>query len=230
MGRMASIAAPEGTHFDAYISGDTGTGRPGLVIFTPIFGLDGDMTAVADQWAEEGYLVAVPDYFFRVAPGVLDRSEEGRKKGFARWEKLDVHRTVEDMRPVFALLRGTPACNGRVGAIGFCAGGEFAFLAATRLGADAAGAFHGTRIHNHLAEAHRAQGRISLHYGGNDPLVPMSEVTQIQAALTGNAKADIHVYDGAGHGFSFKGRPSYHEFAATNSRSRAAEVLGALKT
>ncbi len=228
-GRTESIATADGARYDAYIAGESGTARPALLIFTPIFGVDGDMTAIADQWAAEGYLVAVPDYFFRVAPGVLDRSEEGRKKGFARWEKLDVDRAIEDMRPLLARLLASPACNGRIGAIGFCAGGELAFLAATRLGAGAAAAFHGTRIHSHLAEAHRICGRLSLHYGGTDPLVPMTEVTQIRAAFKGNPAVDVQVYEGAAHGFSFAGRPSYHEGAATASRARAAEVLAGLK-
>lgn len=229
-GRIESIgASSDGARYDAYIAGESAAGRPGLLIFTPIFGVDGDMTALADQWAAEGYLVAVPDYFFRVAPGVLDRSEEGRRRGFARWEKLDVDRVIEDMRPLLARLRASPACNGRIGAIGFCAGGEFAFLAATRLGVEAAVAFHGTRIHTHLAEADKARGHLSLHYGGSDPLVPMSEVAQVQAAFAGNPDADIHVYEGAQHGFSFVGRPSYHEAAATASRTRAAEVLARLK-
>ena len=229
IGRTESIKAADGSGFDTYFSGIAGTGRPGLVIFTPIFGVDADITAIADRWAAAGYMVAVPDYYFRVAPGVLDRSEDGRKKGFARWEKLDVDRTMEDMRALWQRLRNDPACNGSVGAIGFCAGGELAFLAATRLDADAALAFHGTRIHKHLGEAVRARGPISLHYGGSDPLVPPAEVAQIQQALSNYPQVDIHVYEGAAHGFSFAGRPSYHEAAATRSQARAAELLGTLK-
>ena len=56
-----------------------------------------------------GFLVGVPDYFSRVAPGPLERSEEGRKQGFARWEKLDVGRAIEDMRALVARLTGSKA-------------------------------------------------------------------------------------------------------------------------
>jgi carboxymethylenebutenolidase len=213
---------------DAYVRGDEGSGRPALLVFTPIFGVDEEMRAVADEWARRGFLVAVPDYFHRVAPGPLSRSEEGRKQAFARWEKLDVDQALEDMRPLVKQLLGAKSCNGRLGALGYCAGGELAFLAATRLGAQAVAAFHGTRIHRHLDEADRIRGTLSLHFGGNDPLVPLDEVRQIQDRFRGDPRVEISVYDGAGHGFSFPGRPSYHEVAATQSSRKAQAALGAL--
>lgn len=214
---------------EAYVRGDEGTGRPALLLFTPIFGVDQEMRAVADEWARRGFLVAAPDYFFRVAPGPLARSEEGRKQAFARWEKLDVDQAVEDLRPLAKRLLGASSCNGRLGALGYCAGGELAFLAATRLGAQAAAAFHGTRIHRHLDEADRLRGTLSLHFGGNDPLVPLDEVQQIQDRFRGDARVEIAVYDGAGHGFSFQGRPSYHEVAATQSSRKAQAALARLQ-
>lgn len=226
---MESLAAPDGTRYDTYIAGESGSPRPALIIFTPIFGIDADMTGIADAWAAAGYLVAVPDYYFRVAPGVLERSEAGRKQGFERWHKLDMGGAIEDMRPLLARLLASPASNRRWGALGFCAGGELAFLAATRLGADAMAGFHATRVHKHLDEAGNARGVISLHYGGDDPLVPMDEVATVQAALAGNPRAEVHVYPGAQHGFSFKGRPSFHETAATRSSKRAGELMEELK-
>ena len=222
-------AAPDGLTYEAYIAGESDRGRPALLLFTPIFGIDEDLRGIADEWAGQGFLVGVPDYFFRVAPGPLGRDEEGRKQAFARWEKLDVDRVIDDLRPLVARLLSSSACNGRLGAIGYCAGGELAFLAATRLGAEAVAAFHATRIDRHLSEAGSVRGALSLHYGGNDPLVPMSEVAQVQQCFRNNRRVEISVYPGAGHGFSFRGRPSYHELAATQSRAAAAKVLSALK-
>ena len=214
---------------DVYMAGASGSARPALLIFTPIFGADASLRAIADEWAAQGYLVAVPDYFFRISPGPLDRSEEGRKRAFARWEKLDVDQALTDMEPLVARLRSSGACNGRLGAIGFCAGGELAFLAATRLGAEATAAFHPTRIDRHLDEAGKLRGSLILHYGEADPLVPMSEVARVQEAFKGDERAEICVYPGAAHGFSFKGNPSYHELAATRSRAHAEKILSRLQ-
>jgi carboxymethylenebutenolidase len=227
-GSSVRIAAADGASYESYLCGDAGAGRPALLIFTPIFGIDEEMRGIAEQWAERGFLVAVPDYFFRVVPGPLARSEESRKQAFARWEKLDVDRAVQDIRPLVSRLLGSKACNGRLGALGYCAGGELAFLAATRLGAQAVAAFHGTRIHRHLDEADRVPGALSLHFGGNDPLVPLEEVKLIEDRFRGDPRVDIAVYDGAGHGFSFPGRPSYHQLAATQSAEKAQAALATL--
>jgi len=227
-GKMESIQAGDAT-YDAYVAGERGERKPGLVIFTPIFGVDEDMMQMAEEWAAEGYVVAVPDYYFRVRPGVLDRSEDGRKQAMERWKKLDVNRTIDDMRPLLERLRRSPACSGKWAAFGFCAGGELAFLATTRLGADAMAGFHATHVQKHLDEAGRARGAISLHYGAADALVPMQEVAKVKSALLDNPRAEVHIYDGAQHGFSFRTRPSFHEVAATRSRKRAAELLQALR-
>lgn len=227
---MHCISAPDGERYEAYVCGDTGCGRPALVMFSPIFGVDDDIKALAEGWAAKGYLVGAPDYFFRTQPGVLDRSPEGRKEAFARWESLDVEQAVRDVQPLVEHLLGRLSCNGRWGSVGFCAGGELAFLAAVRLGAKAVAAFHGTRIHRHLQDVSEFPGLLSLHYGDSDPLVPLSEVSLIQQHFKNAPNVEVAIYPGANHGFSFRGRPSYNEAAATESQARAARVLGALKT
>jgi carboxymethylenebutenolidase len=103
------------------VTGAAAPRRPGILLFSPIFGVDGDIKALADQWAARGYPVATPDYFFRVAAGVLDRFEAGRKLGFERSEKLDVDRTIEDMKTLSNFVRSHPCCNGALGALGYCA-------------------------------------------------------------------------------------------------------------
>ncbi|MBN9050855.1 MAG: dienelactone hydrolase family protein [Rhizobiales bacterium] len=225
-----SVAAADGKTFQVYLAGDAPSRRPAIILFSPIFGIDANVREIADRWADRGYLVAVPDYFFRVLPGILDRSESGRKQAMDRWKQLDVGKTIEDMRALKETLLSNPHCNGKLGSLGYCAGGELAFLAATRLGAEAVAGFHATRINQHLSEAERIVGRVTLHFGSNDNLVPLSQVDAIKAAVGSNTKVDIAVYDGAGHGFSFQGQPSYHAEAESRSDERAQAVLGTLKT
>lgn len=228
-GSDVTIHAADGTPFQAYITGDVEPGRPAVIMFPPIFGADADARAIADRWADRGFLVAVPDYFFRSAPGVLDRSESGRKAAMARWKSLDVDRVMIDMASLKDDLLSRPSSNGVLASLGFCAGGELAFLAATRLGAKAVATFHATHIDRHLDEAGRISGLVTLHYGGNDPLVPMEQVEAITKRLASDSRVDVHVYAGAGHGFSFSTQPSYHEAAATGSDRRAQQVLGTLR-
>jgi carboxymethylenebutenolidase len=80
-----------------------------------------------------------------------------------------------------------------------------------------------------LDESDAIKGRLTLHYGGRDSLVPMIKVDEICAKFAENDNVDVHVYDGAEHGFSFEGRPSYHEVAATLSARRAQDVFASYK-
>jgi carboxymethylenebutenolidase len=227
-GRTQTLRAHDDTPFDVYLSGNISGARPALMMFSPIFGVDEDIKALADRWGERGYLVAAPDYFARVEPGVIDRSEASRKHAFDRWNALGVDRAIDDMTSLRDYLLGLPDCNGKIAALGYCAGGELAFLCGTRLGAQAVATFHGTRMDRHLGEADKIN-RATLHFGGNDPLVPIEHVDAIRASLAGKPHVDIHVYPGVGHGFSFKGRPSYNENAATSSDHRTQEVVAQLK-
>lgn len=230
MGNDVTLRAGDGTPFQAYLAGDVQPARPAIIMFPPIFGVDADAKAIADRWAARGYLIVVPDYFFRTAPGVLDRSEGGRKSAMERWKSLDANRCIADMQALKDFLLAKPSCNGQLAALGFCAGGELAFLAATRLGAKAVATFHATHVDRHLGEAGKITGRVTLHFGGNDPLVPMDQVNAISAGLASDPRVDVHVYPGAGHGFSFASQPSYHEVAAAASDKRAQDVLGSLKS
>ena len=169
-----TLRADDGTPFQVYVAGDTPPRRPAVIMFPPIFGVDEDAKVIAERWANRGYLVAVPDYFFRTAPGVLDRSEGGRKLAMERWKSLDVDRCIADMQSLKSHLLAMPNCNGELAALGFCAGGELAFLAATWLGAKAVATFHATHIDRHLDEAGKIAGAITMHFGGNDTLVPLS--------------------------------------------------------
>ena len=222
--RTETIFLNDGQSFDTYIAGDADRSKPAIIIFGPIFGVDSDIKTIADRWAERGYLAAIPDYYFRVKPGILDRSDDGRKQAMERWKSLDVDKTLVDMRALKDYLVKLSG-NQAVLSLGYCAGGELAFLAATRLGAKAVATFHATHIDRHLDEAGKVDGLLTLHYGAKDPLVPQAKVEAIRARFVGRKNVDIHIYPEAEHGFSFAGRPSYNEAAATSAELRAQEVF-----
>jgi carboxymethylenebutenolidase len=230
MEREITLTAPDGARFQIHVFGEAQPAGPALILFSAVFGVDEDMKQVARRWADRGYLVAVPDYYARVAPGIRDRSEEGRKSAMERWKALDAGAAVADIAVLKAWLLDRPACNGKLATLGICAGGELAFLAALRLGADAMAAYHGTYIERHVAAASELGIPMSLHYGAADPFVPMDKVEAVRVGLSANAKAAIHVYPGAEHGFSFPGRPSYHAEAATTSDRHVQEVFDTLKS
>src|SRR5271156_2453037 len=91
-GRTAAVETADGAQISTYVAGESGPPRPALILFTPIFGVDGDMTACANAWASDGFLVAAPDYFCRVDAGPGGRDDNGRARAMVRWKALEVDR------------------------------------------------------------------------------------------------------------------------------------------
>src|SRR5215203_6738826 len=112
---------------------------PGIVVLQEIFGVNSYMRSVADWYAAHGFVAVVPDLFWR-----LERNVELTDKG-ADWDKAlslyqsaDEAKMVEDSAATVEFLRHHTACSGRVGAVGFCMGGNLAFLLSTRFKPDCA--------------------------------------------------------------------------------------------
>src|SRR5262245_33874743 len=153
-GMSVPIAAPGGGAFSGYLA-VPGQGRgPGLILLQEIFGVNAPLRAAADLFAEEGYVVLAPDLFWRIEPGIdLADDPAGLQKAFGYRSQFDVDQGVRDVGAAVEALKNRPECTGQVAAVGFCLGGLLAYLTAARLPVDAAVAFYGGRIDEHLAEA-----------------------------------------------------------------------------
>jgi dienelactone hydrolase len=116
----------------------------------------------------------------------------------------------------------------KIAVVGYGFGGRYAFLALTRLGADAAAAFHGSGIGAHLDEAAKAKLPLSLHFGDDDERVPFEEVRAIKGALEGFATTEIYRYPGAGGGFAMHEDAGFNEPAALAAERRVFAFLDAL--
>jgi len=205
----------DGETFDGYLATPAGAGpSPGILLITAIFGVDDEMKEISDAWAADGFVVSTPDIFWRVMPGPTAEME----KAFARYEAFDAERGMRDIEDLIADLKARPECNGKVAVLGFCFGGRYAHLAAARLGIDAAGSYHGTRIGEHLDETDQVSCPVSFHFGAEDPHVPMSEVDAIKAAYAGHTNAEIVVHPGAEHNFAMPYKQGYQAAAAKASR------------
>lgn len=201
--------------FDGYLAVPDDEGQyPGILLITAIFGVDDEMKELSDAWAADGFVVSTPDIFWRVMAGPTADFE----KAFARYEAFDAEQGMRDIEDLIADLKTRPQCNGKVAVLGFCFGGRYAHLAAARLGVDAAGSFHGTRIGEHLDETEQVTCPVSFHFGAEDPHVPMDEVNAIAAAYDGHANAEIVTHAGVGHNFAMPDKPGYDAEVAKTSR------------
>ena len=215
-----------GDSFSGRLSTPSGSSKaPGILMITAIFGIDKEMEELADAWAADGFVVSTPDIFWRVMPGPTADME----KAFARYNAFDFDKGIQDVEDLMKDLRNRPECNGNVGVLGFCFGGRYAQIAASRYGANAAAAFHGTMIGKHLDETGKINCPVSYHFGSDDPVVPMDEVEAIKKSFAGRANADIVVHQGASHNFSMPQKQGYHPQAAAAARASVLKSFNTMK-
>jgi carboxymethylenebutenolidase len=125
-----------------------------VVVIQEIFGVNQVMRDITDGLAAQGYLAICPDLFWRIEPDVdiTDKSEAEWKRAFELMNAFDVEAGVGDIAATIDHIRGDAGCNGKVGAVGYCLGGQLAFLTATRTDADASVSYYGVGLENRVAE------------------------------------------------------------------------------
>jgi carboxymethylenebutenolidase len=193
----------DGARLPAFHAQANGPRRGGLVLVQEIFGVNANMRALAERFAEDGYEVLAPAFFARIDPAFdAGFDSEGMTKGRAAVQATPWDQVAADCQTAIDAL----AVNGGpVYVAGFCWGGTVAWLAACRCdGVAAASGFYGRMIIGLLEETPRAP--IELHYGERDPHIPMAEVDRVRAAHPG---VPIWLYP-AGHGF-FSDRSGDHD-------------------
>jgi len=223
MGEAIDIRAADGGSFSGYLAVPAAGKGPGIVLCQEIFGVNATMRAVADLYAEEGYVVLVPDLFWRQEAGVeLGYGEADRKRAFSLMGGFDVDTGVEDVGAALAALKRRPECVGRTGTLGYCLGGMLSYLAACRLDdVSCAVGYYGVGIERRLEEIRRARGRIVLHVAADDEYCRPPAQQAIVAAAAGRANVDVHVYAGVGHAFARVGGDHFDKAAATLAHDRS---------
>jgi carboxymethylenebutenolidase len=221
--RWVDIA--EGGRFQGFLAlPPAGTG-PGLVLYQEIFGVNAHIRAVAQQYALDGFVVLVPDVFWRAQARIeLRYNEEDRGRGRQIMAGLSIADLEADVRTAVGALRALPQTAGRtVGASGVCLGGRLAYLAAALTDVDAAVSYYGGGIHDRLELAPDIRAPLLLHYAENDAGIPLSAVDKVRDTL--GDRAEVHVYPGAAHGFNCWPRPVYDPRSAVTAHGRSLSFL-----
>ncbi|MBC6405587.1 MAG: dienelactone hydrolase family protein [Rhodospirillales bacterium] len=209
------LAANDNHAFASYRSRQAvGEPRAGLVLLQEIFGVNRHIRAAADRFAESGLLVLAPALFDRIEPGMeLTYESESVARGRILKAKVPYDRATEDLAACVQWLQGQ---NLKVGVIGFCWGGDLAFLAARLPGVAASVAFYGGSIGS-LAGDNPPKAPLQMHFGLEDQAIPQAVREQ---AYAGAPDAEVFEYP-AGHGFCCDERPGYRQDAAEAGWERA---------
>ena len=219
-GTEITISAADGGDFMGYLATPESGSGPGVVVIQEIFGVNDVMRSITDSFAESGYMALCPDIFWRQEPGIQlsDQTEEEWARAFELFNGFDLEKGVRDLDSTIETLRGMDGCSGKVGAVGFCLGGRLAYLTATRTKADAAVGYYGVMLTEHMDETLSAP--VLLHMATEDEFVSKEQQAEIQAALEGNDKATIYVYEGQNHAFARVGGKHFDQASAAAARER----------
>ncbi len=213
-----------GGSFMAYVATPPAGRGPGIVLIQEIFGVNKVMRDLADGYARQGYVVACPDLFWRQQPRVqiTDQSDAEWQQAFGFFKGFDFALGVEDLTLTLAALRGHASCTGKVGAVGYCLGGNLAYQMACSSSTDGAVGYYGVGIENLLDAARGIKKPLMLHIAEKDQFCPPEAQAKIRAALAGNALVTIHNYAGQDHAFARVGGAHYNQQAADLANDRTA--------
>ena len=226
MGQFTNLTAADGFSVPAYVAQPAGKPRGAVVVLQEIFGVNPHIRAVADRFAEQGYLAVAPATFERVKPGVelgyLDADMGAGSELKTAVDALPGAGVLQDIQA--AIDHAAQASGGKVGIVGFCWGGLLTWRAACLLkGLSAAVPYYGGGITSEDEIARQPQCPVMAHFGDQDHWIPMEG---IEAFTKAHPEVEVHVYP-ANHGFNCDQRGSYNEAAARLASERTLAFFAA---
>jgi carboxymethylenebutenolidase len=197
MGRRVKLTAADGHVLDAYRADAAGAAKGGVVVLQEIFGVNSYISEVCDDYASRGYSALAPSLYDRLQPGAaFAYSDEGMKQARTLRVRLDWEKIELDVAAAIGALRPL-----RVGTVGYCLGGSVSWLAACRLGVEAASCYYPTDIAKQYQDHPRCP--VVIHFAARDHIVGPDTVEKFKAA---HPEIPAHVYE-ADHGFNCWQRP-----------------------
>nr|WP_314527574.1 dienelactone hydrolase family protein [uncultured Pseudomonas sp.] len=213
--------------FGAYLAIPHTQKGPGIVLIQEIFGVNEHIRSVAEQYAADGYLVVVPDLFWRNGPRIeLTYDEAGWKRAVELMNATDIGKAQDDIKLAIAALKDHPGLDGGVASIGYCFGGLLSYLTAANGLVDVAITYYGGGIQDQLDRADEITVPLLMHFGEEDSHIPLEAVEKIAERFENNDFVEIVVYPQAEHGFNCSHRDSYNQRAAAEAHGNTLIFLG----
>ncbi|HLR98806.1 MAG TPA: dienelactone hydrolase family protein [Mycolicibacillus parakoreensis] len=206
-----------------------GTGPwPAAVMYPDAGGARETFTAMAAELAGSGYVVLVPDVYYRHpgwAPFAMDTAftdPAERTRIFALMRSVTPQRMAADAAAFFDYLAARPQVAGdSFGVCGYCMGGRTALVVAGRLGrrVAAAASFHGGGLVTDAADSpHRAAAdiRAAVYVAGaqDDATFTAAQARRLDEELrAAGVEHTVEIFPAA-HGFAVPDNPTYDPQAA----------------
>jgi carboxymethylenebutenolidase len=201
---------------------------PGVIFFMDGLGIRPVMWEMGQRLADGGYLVLLPDLYYRTGPySPMVASEvladPNRREALMKLVRgLDRDRKVADAGAFIEFLSSRPEVKGkRFGATGYCMGGNASLTAAGAFPDRfaAAASFHGGHLATNQPDSPhlflgKATGRIYVAGAVEDASFPEEQKSRLEQALS-EAGVDhlVETYP-ARHGFAVSDMPVFDPAAA----------------
>lgn len=189
----------------------TGTGA-GVIVVQEWWGLNDHIKDLADRLAREGFVALAPDLYHG---DMATEPNEAQKLMMA----LNIDQAAKDLRGAAQALRASGASGARVGAVGFCMGGQLALCAGT-VSPDVGVVVDFYGVHPAVKPDYsKLQGPVLILCGDQDPMAgPAASGAVEQGIKAAGKQASMVVYPGAGHAFmNDTRRDAYKEDAAKDA-------------
>ncbi|MGH2906419.1 MAG: dienelactone hydrolase family protein [Solirubrobacterales bacterium] len=191
-----------------------------LVVVQEWWGLQPEIIAIADRYANNGYFALAPDLYYG---DKTEQPDEAQQKLMA----LDVEQAEKDLRGAVDFVASQAGVD-EVGTTGYCMGGALSiFAAALNPKVAAVSSFYYVFPHK-KPEFSKIEGPVLMHFGTADDFIPVSDAEALIGEIK-NAGVDVNAefYEGAGHAFCNAANRlgTYDEAAAELAWSRNLEFF-----
>lgn len=178
---------------------------PGLVLIQEWWGLVDHIVSLADRFAEAGFVVLAPDLYH----GKKTKSPDEAGKLLMA---LNIGEAGKDIEGAALRLKADAAVSPKkVGALGFCMGGQLALFSALEYPGEISAAvdFYGVHPRVDLAPE-KLKVPVLLHFGKRDKSIPEAGARSLIEKLQGSgAPVEGYFYE-AGHAFFNDSRPEVY--------------------
>lgn len=203
---------------------------PAVLVWTDILGLRPVFRELGNRLAAQGYVVLVPNPFYRnahapVVDGSFDFSKpEDRAKVMPLAAALTAEANISDAKYYIEFLDAQPHTdkNKKMGVQGYCMGGPLTFRTAAtvpeRIGA--AATFHGGGLVTDKPDSPhlmipRMKAEVYCAVADNDDKRDPTVKDKLKEAFAAaHLKATVEVYEGCNHGWTVRGSQVYNEAGA----------------
>jgi carboxymethylenebutenolidase len=227
--RTVEIQTGDGTCPAALCTPDQGGPSPAVIMFPDAGGMRDTMRQMGERLSRLGYVVLVPDFYYRSGPyepidmRTAFETKEAMEQIMARARSYTADMVVRDAGAFVDYLDSRPEKKpGGIGTTGYCMGGRLSLIAAGALGGRiaAAASFHGGNIakEDDPDSPHHKAGAIkaTVYVAGaiEDQSFTDDQKDCLEKALTEAGVAHtIETYP-AHHGFAVPDNASFNEAAA----------------